>query len=56
MALKHLRKHLATVLSLQFRSQPLTESQVLWKELAEMVLSKVKPAVEEKSSLGVRIA
>jgi ATP-dependent RNA helicase DHX29 len=42
-ALKHLRSRLASVLALQFRNQPLTESQILWKELAEMILAKVKP-------------
>jgi ATP-dependent RNA helicase DHX29 len=41
-ALKHLRSQLASVLALQFRGKTLTESQILWKELAEMVLSKVK--------------
>jgi ATP-dependent RNA helicase DHX29 len=48
-ALKHLRTRLASVLALQFRGEPLTESQILWKELAEMVLAKVKPVVEDES-------
>lgn len=41
-ALKHLRTQLASVLALQFRSKPLTEAQMLWKELGEKVLGKVK--------------
>ncbi|KAJ7070917.1 P-loop containing nucleoside triphosphate hydrolase protein [Mycena amicta] len=41
-ALKALRTHLASTLATQFRIRPLTESQVLWSELALSVLRKEK--------------
>lgn len=41
-ALKHLRSQLVSVLALQFKGKPLTESQLLWKELGEMVLGKIR--------------
>ncbi|EIN14170.1 P-loop containing nucleoside triphosphate hydrolase protein [Punctularia strigosozonata HHB-11173 SS5] len=41
-ALKHLRHQLNASLALQFRGQPLTESQVLWSQMAENVLGKIK--------------
>ncbi|KAJ7446519.1 P-loop containing nucleoside triphosphate hydrolase protein [Mycena galericulata] len=41
-ALKFLRTHLASILAQQFRNRPLTESQVLWSEIASSVLGKEK--------------
>ncbi|KAJ6503399.1 P-loop containing nucleoside triphosphate hydrolase protein [Mycena vitilis] len=41
-ALKHLRTHVAAILAQQFRTKPLTESQVLWSDIATSVLSKEK--------------
>jgi hypothetical protein len=41
-ALKHLRHQLNSLLALQFRGQILTESQILWSQLAEAILGKVK--------------
>ncbi|KAJ6575250.1 P-loop containing nucleoside triphosphate hydrolase protein [Mycena capillaripes] len=41
-ALKFLRTHLASILAQQFRSRPLTESQVLWSDIGISVLSKQK--------------
>jgi ATP-dependent RNA helicase DHX29 len=41
-ALRHLRSQLGSVLALQFKGKPLTESQLLWKELGEMVLGKIR--------------
>lgn len=41
-ALKHLRTQLASVLAIQFRGKPLTESQMLWKNLGEKVLGKIR--------------
>ncbi|KAJ7181792.1 P-loop containing nucleoside triphosphate hydrolase protein [Mycena crocata] len=41
-ALKFLRSHLASILAQQFRSKPLTESQVLWSDIALSVLGKEK--------------
>ena len=43
-ALKLLREHLSSSLATQYRGKPLLEQQVLWDELAKMVLSKAKPA------------
>nr|GAT48383.1 P-loop containing nucleoside triphosphate hydrolase protein [Mycena chlorophos] len=43
-ALKVLRSQLGTTLAIQLRGQPLTESQVLWSELALAVLKKEKLA------------
>jgi ATP-dependent RNA helicase DHX29 len=48
-ALKHLRQHLGSLLAVQFRGVPFTETQVLWKELAEMVLAKIKVDSESPS-------
>jgi len=45
-ALKFLRSHLASILAQQFRSKPLTESQVLWSEIATSVLGKEKLLIE----------
>ncbi|KAH9946814.1 P-loop containing nucleoside triphosphate hydrolase protein [Amylocystis lapponica] len=47
-ALKILRTQLGSLLSTQLRCKPLVESQVLWNDLAMMVLSKVKPKGEEE--------
>ncbi|RPD63094.1 P-loop containing nucleoside triphosphate hydrolase protein [Lentinus tigrinus ALCF2SS1-6] len=41
-ALKHLRNNLSTILAAQFRTRPLTESQMRWNEIAMMILGKVK--------------
>lgn len=41
-ALKHLRSQMTNLLACQFRGKPLSESQVLWNELAMMVLGKTK--------------
>ncbi|KAG5353387.1 hypothetical protein C0989_007532 [Termitomyces sp. Mn162] len=41
-ALKFLRIQLWSLLAHQFRGKPLTESQVLWNEIAMLVLGKVK--------------
>ena len=41
-ALKLLRSNLASILSAQFRTRPLDESQVRWNEVAMMILGKVK--------------
>ena len=41
-ALRLLRSHLGSILSTQFRTRPLTESQVRWNEIAMMILGKVK--------------
>ncbi|KAJ4486298.1 P-loop containing nucleoside triphosphate hydrolase protein [Lentinula aciculospora] len=41
-ALKFLRTQLASSLAYQFRGKILTESQILWNELAMMVLGKIK--------------
>jgi ATP-dependent RNA helicase DHX29 len=41
-ALKILRQHLTTILALQLRGKPLTESQVLWYDLATAALGKIK--------------
>lgn len=41
-ALKHLRNNLSSILAAQFRTRPLTESQMRWNEIAMMILGKVK--------------
>lgn len=41
-ALKILRQHLTTILALQLRGRPLTESHVLWYDLATAALGKIK--------------
>ena len=41
-ALKLLRNNLASILSTQFRTRPLSESQVRWNEIAMMILGKVQ--------------
>jgi ATP-dependent RNA helicase DHX29 len=41
-ALKILRQHLTAILALQLRGKPLTESQVLWYDLATAALGKMK--------------
>jgi ATP-dependent RNA helicase DHX29 len=47
-ALKHLREHLFDILSTQFRGQPITETHVLWNELAANILGKIKPKDEKE--------
>jgi len=46
-ALKFLRSRLGSLLAQQFRGKPLTESQILWKEVAMMVLGKAKVYADE---------
>lgn len=41
-ALKLLRNQLGAILAAQFRTRPLTESQIRWNEIAMMILGKVK--------------
>ncbi|KAJ6621236.1 P-loop containing nucleoside triphosphate hydrolase protein [Mycena sp. CBHHK59/15] len=45
-ALKFLRTQLGSILAQKFRGKPLTESQVLWSEIAIAVLGKEKLLVE----------
>ncbi|KAG6846023.1 hypothetical protein H0H87_011071 [Tephrocybe sp. NHM501043] len=45
-ALKFLRSQLSSLLAQQFRAKPLLESQVLWNEIAMLVLGKVKVEAE----------
>ena len=53
-ALKYLREHLFDILSTQFRGQPLTETHVLWNELAANILGKIKPKDErEQTSITI---
>lgn len=47
-ALKHLRTQVSSLLAHQFRGKPLLESQVLWNEMASIVLGKMK--VEEEDA------
>jgi len=49
-ALKMLRENLFEILSSQFRGQPLSESHVLWNELAAMILGKIKPKDEREQT------
>ncbi len=42
-ALKLLRNNLGSILATQFRTRPLTESQLRWDEIAMMILGKVRP-------------
>ena len=51
-ALKYLRHHLATILANQIRGKPLSESQLLWNELAMTVLGKVKLIAGEEEGQG----
>ncbi|KAG6842553.1 hypothetical protein C0991_000079 [Blastosporella zonata] len=46
-ALKFLRTQLWSLLAQQFRGKPLAESQVLWNEIAMLVLGKVKVEADE---------
>ncbi|KAJ3839808.1 P-loop containing nucleoside triphosphate hydrolase protein [Lentinula raphanica] len=50
-ALKFLRAQLTSLLGCQFRGKILTESQILWNELALMILGKVK--IEEPPSINI---
>ncbi len=52
-ALKHLRTQLATVLSQQLRGKALNESQILWNEMALLVLGKLK--VEDENEVSISI-
>ncbi|KAI0824200.1 P-loop containing nucleoside triphosphate hydrolase protein [Trametes gibbosa] len=42
-ALKLLRSNLGSILATQFKTRPLTESQLRWDEIAMMILGKIKP-------------
>lgn len=53
--MKHLRVQLSNLLASQFRGKPLTESQVLWNELAMTVLGKTKIESEEDTDREVPI-
>ncbi|KAJ8521412.1 hypothetical protein ONZ45_g1880 [Pleurotus djamor] len=48
-ALKVLRAQLANILSKQYRSKPLVESQILWYDLGLLVLGKVNMSKQERS-------
>ncbi|KAI0082174.1 P-loop containing nucleoside triphosphate hydrolase protein [Panus rudis PR-1116 ss-1] len=52
-ALKHLRNALGRTLATQFRAKPLTESQVLWNDLAFKALGHVKDREEEQTSTTI---
>jgi ATP-dependent RNA helicase DHX29 len=41
-ALKELRSRLGSLLAHQYRGKPLIESQILWNDLAMLVLGKIK--------------
>jgi len=49
-ALKILRQHLTTILAQQLRGRPLTESQVLWYDLAMAALGKIKLETEDDNT------
>lgn len=49
-ALKLLRENFYDILSAQFKGQALTETHVLWNELAQMVLGKIKPKEEKEQT------
>jgi ATP-dependent RNA helicase DHX29 len=51
-ALKYLRHHLATILASQIRGKPLSESQLLWDEIAMTVLGKMKLITGEEENQG----
>ncbi|KAF9654251.1 P-loop containing nucleoside triphosphate hydrolase protein [Thelephora ganbajun] len=51
-ALKYLRHHLAAILANQIRGKPLSESQMLWHELAMSVLGKSKLITGEEENQG----
>ena len=42
-AIKLLRSQLSSLLSAQMRTKPLSETQVLWNEVAMMILGKLRP-------------
>ena len=51
-ALKYLRHNLATILANQIRGIALSESQLLWNELAISVLGKAKLITSEEEGQG----
>lgn len=51
-ALKYLRHHLAAILANQIRGKPLSESQLLWNELAMTVLGRAKLVTGEEEGQG----
>ncbi|RDB29553.1 putative helicase C15C4.05 [Hypsizygus marmoreus] len=54
-ALKFLRSQLGSLLAHQFRGKTLTESQILWNEIALMVLGKVKVEADPSEQRSVVI-
>ncbi|KIK71157.1 hypothetical protein GYMLUDRAFT_66365 [Collybiopsis luxurians FD-317 M1] len=52
-ALKYLRTQLASLLAYQFRGKVLSETHILWNELALMVLGKIK--IEDSSGPSITI-
>ncbi|KAG1757436.1 P-loop containing nucleoside triphosphate hydrolase protein [Suillus lakei] len=54
-ALKILRQHLTTILALQLRGKPLTESQVLWYDLATAALGKIKLETGDDTKLMIKL-
>jgi ATP-dependent RNA helicase DHX29 len=51
-ALKYLRYRLATILANQIRGKPLSESHLLWNELAMSVLGKTKLITSAEEGQG----
>ncbi|KAI0670050.1 P-loop containing nucleoside triphosphate hydrolase protein [Trametes maxima] len=54
-ALKLLRNNLGAILATQFRTRPLTESQLRWDEIAMNILGKVKPEGPPQLQDGVTL-
>ncbi|KAI0778038.1 P-loop containing nucleoside triphosphate hydrolase protein [Trametes elegans] len=54
-ALKLLRNNLGAILATQFRTRPLTESQLRWDEVAMMILGKVRPEQPPQLQDGVTL-
>ena len=55
-ALKHLRFQLSGLLSLHYRGKTLVESQLMWNELAMMVLGKWTPLKEDEEGINVVVS
>ena len=54
LALKHLRAQIASLHVAQLRSSPLTETQAQWKELAVMILGKLRIVDPDEGKIGIR--
>ncbi|OBZ78804.1 putative helicase C15C4.05 [Grifola frondosa] len=54
-ALKFLRSQLGSLLAIQFRNKPLTESQLLWNDTAMMVLGKMRPDDEDEYQESITV-